>query len=139
MSTNNKISDSEILEILSQAKKDGAQQISVGAIIVKDSKILCLKRVENDFLGGYLDLPGGGVDKGEGVIEALSREVKEETNLDVISVEKYVSYFDYKSGSGKKTRQLSFYVIVKDSPIELNPKEHSAYYWLAVGDLELDK
>ena len=50
---------------------------SVYAIIIKDSEILLSKQLD-----GY-DFPGGGVNLGETLKEALIREVKEETGFDV--------------------------------------------------------
>ena len=41
---------------------------------------------------------------------ALAREVAEETGLRVTRVEKFLWYFDYRSGSGKRTRQFNFLV-----------------------------
>lgn len=51
---------------------------SVYAIVIVDGKILLSPR----FKQGY-DLPGGGVDLGEDLENALIREVKEETGIDV--------------------------------------------------------
>jgi 8-oxo-dGTP pyrophosphatase MutT (NUDIX family) len=51
------------------------------AILVKDGKILLLRRVKPD--REYFIFPGGGVEKGEGVEEALTREVKEELSLEI--------------------------------------------------------
>jgi len=55
--------------------------IRVAPIVVRDGAILLVRHVK----GGrtYWLLPGGGVEYGESVGDALVREVKEETNLDV--------------------------------------------------------
>ena len=60
---------------------------SIYGIIIKGDKILLSKQ-----WGGY-DFPGGGINKGETQEEALNREVKEETGLDV-QVGKLVDCFD---------------------------------------------
>lgn len=55
----------------------------VSAVIVKDGKILLIRRVKPG--EEYFIFPGGGVDEGETLEEALIREVKEELSLDVIT------------------------------------------------------
>lgn len=52
---------------------------SVSAVIFNDGKILLQRRVDN----GQWGLPGGSVEIGESVVQAIVREVKEETGLDV--------------------------------------------------------
>lgn len=55
-------------------------------IINHGGKILALRRAPNDHSrGGNWDLPGGGYEQGEDVIEAIKREVMEEVGLTVIS------------------------------------------------------
>lgn len=51
-------------------------RVSVYGIIIRDGHILLAK----EFADGY-DFPGGGMEKGEKIAEALAREVHEETGL----------------------------------------------------------
>jgi len=55
---------------------------TVDAIIQKNSQILLVKRKKEPFKG-YLVLPGGFVNEGERVEDAVKREIKEETSLDI--------------------------------------------------------
>jgi len=55
---------------------------SVEAIIVKNGLLLLLRRKNNPVKGQWW-FPGGRIRKGESLEEALCREVKEETGLDV--------------------------------------------------------
>ena len=51
-------------------------------IVGEDCKLLALKRAGDDHSrGGNWDLPGGGYEQGEQVIEAIRREVREEAGL----------------------------------------------------------
>lgn len=50
------------------------RRVAVRAVIMEKQKILLMQTNKGDF-----KFPGGGVERNEGLIEALSREVKEET------------------------------------------------------------
>jgi 8-oxo-dGTP diphosphatase len=56
--------------------------LAVDAIVLVNSKILLIKRKNPPFENCYA-LPGGFVEKGETVEQALVREVMEETGLDI--------------------------------------------------------
>ena len=66
--------------------------IAVDAIIVKDDCVVLIQRKNSPFKDHYA-LPGGFVEVGEFVEEALVREVKEETGLDV-QVERFSGIYD---------------------------------------------
>lgn len=59
-----------------------APQIAVGAIVVRDGKLLMVQRA-NEPGAGLWSLPGGRVEHGEYLAAALRREVAEETGLEV--------------------------------------------------------
>src|SRR5215471_8382185 len=56
--------------------------LGVGALIFRDGSILLVQR-GNEPLKGYWSLPGGVVEVGETLEEAIRREVREETQLDI--------------------------------------------------------
>ncbi|WP_107656820.1 NUDIX hydrolase [Nocardia suismassiliense] len=126
--------ETTLLEALaSDAERDQVQQLVVGAVVAHDGKVLLLQRPADDFMGGIWELPSGKVDPGEALDQALIREVKEETGLDIAGIRKYLGEFDYQSGSGKKSRQFNFTVDVVDpEPVELT--EHDAYTWTSLSE-----
>lgn len=80
----------------------------VKALIVHEGKILMVKeRVhENNQLVEIVDFPGGGIEFGEGLHEALIREVKEEVSLDII-VGKVVGAWDFVVRGATESRSGS--------------------------------
>lgn len=56
--------------------------LGVGALIFEGDQILLIQRGKEP-LKGYWTIPGGAVETGEVLREAMKREVKEETGLDV--------------------------------------------------------
>ena len=56
--------------------------VGVGGVVVKDGKALIIKRGHEPRKGEW-SLPGGHVELGETLIDAVRREIKEETGLDV--------------------------------------------------------
>ena len=55
--------------------------VGIGAVILKEGKILLEKR-GNEPAKGQWSVPGGAVEVGEPLEEAVRREIKEETGLD---------------------------------------------------------
>ncbi|MFD7239427.1 NUDIX hydrolase [Streptomyces syringium] len=121
--------DTALLEDLARtAERDGITKTVVGAVIADtDGKVLLLHRPTDDYLGGLWELPSGGVDAGETLIEALRREVAEETGLTVTAVGTYLGHFDYRSGSGRATRQFNFTATITGETVTLT--EHDAHLW----------
>lgn len=121
--------------LIENGKKDEIEKNVVGALVLNSqNEILILTRKTNDFMGGIDELPSGNMEKGENIYEALVREVKEETNLDLNKVISYINSFDYVSSSGKKARQFNFVVTVK-SEEHIKLTEHDHYQWLSIDEV----
>ncbi len=56
--------------------------VGVGAVVLDGGRVLLIKRAHEP-LKGQWSLPGGGVEVGETLEQAIVREVQEETGLDV--------------------------------------------------------
>lgn len=65
---------------------------AVAAVIVQDGKLLLIKRAVEPSKGRW-SVPGGSVEWGEPLVEALKREVREETGLE-IEVDGLAGVFD---------------------------------------------
>lgn len=117
-------------EMVATATADRIDQLSVGVAIVDQGKILLVTRAEEeDVYPGHVELPGGGVDPGEDLLEAVEREMQEETGLTLRCIDAYLSSFDYTLSDGRTVRQFNFLVSPETLDVRLNPAEHSAFHW----------
>lgn len=115
------------------------QGVAVGAVIVKDGKALILQRHKNENTYPEMwELPSGKKELLEPVENALIREVKEETGLDV-AAEGVSSVFNYqveKESEIRDVTQINFLAkIIRDEGVLLSG-EHQAFAWVGRGDLE---
>lgn len=86
--------------------------IRVYAIIIKDDKVLLTDEMIGDF--ACAKFPGGGVEYGEGLIDALKRELKEECDLEVDEIEHlYTTDFFQASAFDPADQVISVYYRVK--------------------------
>ncbi|MEU7631484.1 NUDIX domain-containing protein [Nocardia sp. NPDC049220] len=120
-----------IARLTAEAEIDGIQQLVVGAVVEHKGTVLLLQRPKDDFMGGIFELPSGKVETGETLDAALIREVAEETGLNVTDLGEFLGSFDYRGGSGKRSRQFNFTVAVSvPEPVKLT--EHDAYTWTGI-------
>lgn len=116
---------------------------SVYAGIIHDGKILMIKNRSNDKFW----LPGGGIEICESAGEALKREVKEETGID-IEIEEFIAFREnlfYYDPSDEayhaflffyKCRPLSFDLLEND---KINDGEAHSPEWIGLEDIKTGK
>ncbi len=83
--------------------------VGVGAVVVKDNRVLLVRR-GTEPLRGHWSLPGGVLELGESLIDGLTREVREETGLIVEPVE-LVELLDRIHREGERVR---FHYVIAD-------------------------
>ncbi|MFJ9774427.1 NUDIX hydrolase [Kitasatospora sp. NPDC101157] len=91
-------------ELIDQARVDGYDAFCVGALIVRHGRLLMLRRAASDSWAGRWEPPGGGVETGESLAEALAREVQEEAGLAIASA-LYIGHLDYPARENPSRQQ----------------------------------
>ena len=108
--------------------------VAVGAMIEHDSsgKILLVKRSETaDYLPGIWEDMGGRIKQFEDPEDALRREVREETGLEIEVLKPLAVFHDYY---GERTAEnelliITYWCKAKSDQVMLS-EEHSAYQWV---------
>ena len=109
----------------------------VAAIIQFENKFLCVQRGKGkyDYISLKYEFPGGKIEPGESLNQALEREIKEELQYDICVKEKFLTiehqYPDFQ------LKMHSYLCSAVDTNFTLT--EHINYRWLEINQLdELD-
>ncbi len=104
------------------------------SLIKKNEKYLLLKRTSSSkFFPNLWDFPGGKIEPEEGAKEALIRETKEETSLEIIP-EKKIGDFDYTEDDILIHFQI--FAVKKYTGAVALSKDHSDSMWFSRGDFK---
>jgi len=104
-------------------------KLSTKAIIKnEDGEILILKDAYSD----YWDLPGGHVQDEETIQDSLDREVNEESGLDILEAEEYMTT---EMTLGKETKPVVFFIATAEGDVKLS-KEHTDYEWISADEIK---
>lgn len=123
---------------MAAAASAGIDRVVVAAVIRDGKTALLLERNPQDYLGGLFELPGGLVETGETLSQALCREVAEETGLTLSGIDRYLGSFDYHSQSGRWTRQFNFQATPQVTPQGVATvilSEHASFAWVGLAEL----
>lgn len=99
----------------------------VGAIIVKDGKILCCQRGPERALAELWEFPGGKIEEGESKVQALNRELEEELKIQVNILEDEFEFCRYEYDFGF-VQLTTFICYLKSGEPQLT--EHTQIKWL---------
>lgn len=93
--------------------------VGVYGILIKDKKILLIKKSRGAYRGMY-DLPGGGIEFGEKIEKTLKREFVEETGIALSSCSflgnnEYFCNYTNESGELRKLHHIGLYYKVAAS------------------------
>jgi 8-oxo-dGTP diphosphatase len=132
----------ELVEAVRRAAEDEGRRCVVGAVVLDGGGRVFVARRSDDagLLPGIWDLPGGHVEASEPGLDALAREVFEETGWHVTGEPHFLDVCDWDAvvdGSSRLYRELDFVVDVAGdlSRPRLAPAEHVDHRWLGAGEL----
>ncbi|MDO5018219.1 MAG: NUDIX domain-containing protein [Lagierella massiliensis] len=99
------------------------EEVSGGGVIVRNGKVVVLKKFRGDWV-----LPKGRLEKGETKEEAALREVKEEAGVDaeIIRYIGYVKYW-YRHITGEKVQKTVHYYYMATETQKLKPQREEGF------------
>jgi len=107
------------------------------ALIRKGEKYLVLKRSEkNDYMPLKWDIPGGIVEMGETVEQAVIREVKEETGLEIVVNKVIYIYSNINQVPQRQDFQVVYDCLYIDGEVSINHREHETHRWTKYSEIE---
>lgn len=110
-----------------------------GAIFRNGRVLLLHRRDDLELVPGLWDLPGGGVEIGEGLEDTLIREVREETGF-TVTVGPPISAWVHSTRTTKGRKLTSIIVCYEchtraKGPPRLDPEEHTGFAWVDRNEL----
>ncbi|MDZ7658494.1 A/G-specific adenine glycosylase [Fodinibius sp.] len=127
-----KTAKTEEIPYKSSAKKRPHHHIGVGIVTNKDGEVLIALRPDDAMLGGMWEFPGGKQEEGEDMEDTVSRELKEELDID-ISISKPFMKLNHAYSHFKITLHAYLCTLVDGIP---KPKSSQEIRWIAINELE---
>jgi 8-oxo-dGTP pyrophosphatase MutT (NUDIX family) len=107
----------------------------VGCLFEYNGKILVMLRDKEETHGNTWGLPSGRAEKGEELIDALKREIYEETGMQINHDElMFVEKFYLRHNHADLVYHLFYLKLDKEPEIVLDPSEHQRFVWLTPED-----
>ena len=107
--------------------------VVVGAVIVREGRVLAARRTRPAELAGQWEFPGGKVEAGEEVPAALVREIEEELSSTIDVLDEVVDHDGLWRIGDKHVLRLFLATVRSGEPVA--GSDHDALRWLPVSDL----
>lgn len=104
----------------------------VGAILIKNGKILCAQRGPDKSLPHLWEFPGGKIEEGETPQSALKRELLEELKIEVDVEDEIYDHASYEYDFGMINLTTIIASLSQGEPILT---EHTAIKWLTPNEI----
>lgn len=113
-----------------------------------NSKNEVLLSDEREYGMDFIKFPGGGVELGEGLIEALKREFIEECNAEIEVLEHFYTTDFYEKSSFNESQIISVYYLVKEtdelklnfkaSVLDFDEQSTQSFRWAKISELQVE-
>jgi colanic acid biosynthesis protein WcaH len=118
---------------------DSTPLVSIDILLKKDNKILLGKRI-NKPAQGYFFSTGGRVNKNEAIDNAMSRIAKNELNIELKSIPKFIGVFEHFYDDSIYENISTHYVNLAyeyetKEILDLPTEQHSEYKWFTIDEL----
>lgn len=102
-----------------------------------ETQYFLTKRLVDAHQGGKWEFPGGKVEKGESVAQALARELKEEINIDVLSCQPLMVVNHTYSQDNGTDKKVTLEIFIVDNYIgEPSAQEGQGEGWFSLDELQ---
>ncbi|MBL0711261.1 MAG: 8-oxo-dGTP diphosphatase MutT [Colwellia sp.] len=114
--------------------------VAVGVIVTtneqQQTQYFLTKRLETSHQGGKWEFPGGKVEKGETVAQALARELKEEIAIDILSCQPLINIKHEYNDNGNKKKVLLEVFFVDQYLGKPSAQEGQGQGWFSLKELQ---
>lgn len=113
-------------------------QVGVKALLKnKEGKYLLIRRslIKYPEIKGRWDIVGGRINPGTTLLENLRREIKEETNLELVNTPQLIAAQDIIPKADKHIVRLT-YIGEVVGQIKLDESENDMYHWYSADELK---
>ncbi len=111
-----------------------------GLIINEKNEYLVLTKAKSEIIDakafGNYDLPGGRLEFGESLAEALSREVFEETGIRRYKLDKVINATTIMTDENQQLTIITYLIKTKEEKVTLS-QEHTSYNWFSAENVNL--
>ncbi len=123
---------------------NGTQAITACALIWQDfdgvKKAFVPKRADTKkFLPGVYNLPGGHVEYGEDIVEALKREYVEEFGMRISVGDPFAAFTYMNDSKATHSAEVIYFARFVDGVenMKMDPDDHSTYKWVSLEEVAL--
>ena len=107
-------------------------------ILMRDGKVLLLRRHNTGYRDGEYGLPSGHLEKGESPIETVIREAKEEIGIDISPSLLHFQHVMYRKNDGQSNEYIDFFFVCnwwQGEPENLEPNKCDDLNWFRIDEL----